>query len=43
MKIADGEYRGISALILESAVLRAAILPQRGGKMASLIDRKSVV
>ena len=39
MKIADGEYRGISALILESAVLRAAILPQRGGKMASLIHK----
>lgn len=39
--IAYGKYKDIFSLVLDTGRLRAAVLPENGGKLASLVDKES--
>ena len=41
VRVAEAEYKGERAVEMESAALRVAIIPDWGGKTASLIHKKT--
>ena len=41
MRIQRSRYRGVESIVMESDALRAVLLPDIGGKMASLLDKET--
>ena len=39
--ITSGKYKHVFSLVLDTGSLRAVVLPENGGKLASLMDKKS--